>query len=149
MAPFEVISDFVPSGDQPDAIAELEQRITAGEPDVVLLGATGTGKTFTIAALYVRLVLGHGDTGLPALLPSQVLVMTFTKAATRELSHRIRSRLVEAAACFRGAQPPQHYDTFLQSLLAAYPDPAKREEAAWRLASAADESTNSLRVSMP
>ena len=100
--------------------------------------SAGTGKTFTIAALYVRLVLGHGDTGLPALLPSQVLVMTFTKAATRELSHRIRSRLVEAAACFRGAQPPQHYDTFLQSLLAAYPDPAKREEAAWRLASAAE-----------
>ena len=100
--------------------------------------SAGTGKTFTIAALYVRLVLGHGDTGLPALLPSQVLVMTFTKAATRELSHRIRSRLVEAAACFRGAQPPERYDAFLQSLLAAYPDPAKREEAAWRLASAAE-----------
>ena len=100
--------------------------------------SAGTGKTFTIAALYVRLVLGHGDTGLPALLPSQVLVMTFTKAATRELSHRIRSRLVEAAACFRGAQPLERYDTFLQSLLAAYPDPAKREEAAWRLASAAE-----------
>ena len=42
--PFEVISDYIPSGDQPTAIAELVERINAGEKDVVLLGATGTGK---------------------------------------------------------------------------------------------------------
>ncbi|MCW2524303.1 MAG: uvrB, partial [Frankiales bacterium] len=48
---FEVISEFEPSGDQPTAIAELERRINAGEKDVVLLGATGTGKSATTAWL--------------------------------------------------------------------------------------------------
>ncbi|MEI2764578.1 MAG: excinuclease ABC subunit UvrB [Dermatophilaceae bacterium] len=51
IAPFEVVSDFRPSGDQPEAIAELARRIGAGEPDVVLLGATGTGKSATTAWL--------------------------------------------------------------------------------------------------
>ena len=43
MHPFEVVSEYKPSGDQPRAIADLSARITAGETDVVLLGATGTG----------------------------------------------------------------------------------------------------------
>lgn len=51
VAPFEVISDFQPSGDQPTAIAELTQRIAAGEKDIVLMGATGTGKSATTAWL--------------------------------------------------------------------------------------------------
>ncbi|GAA2101207.1 excinuclease ABC subunit UvrB [Microlunatus panaciterrae] len=55
VAPFRVESDFDPSGDQPAAIADLERRINAGEQDVVLLGATGTGKTATIAWLAERL----------------------------------------------------------------------------------------------
>jgi excinuclease ABC subunit B len=55
IAPFKVESDFAPSGDQPQAIDELEQRITTGEQHVVLLGATGTGKTATIAWLAERL----------------------------------------------------------------------------------------------
>ena len=50
-APFEVISEFSPSGDQPTAIADLTRRINAGEKDVVLLGATGTGKSATTAWL--------------------------------------------------------------------------------------------------
>jgi excinuclease ABC subunit B len=54
VAPFAVVSDFAPSGDQPSAIAELERRIIAGERDVVLLGATGTGKTATVAWLAER-----------------------------------------------------------------------------------------------
>jgi excinuclease ABC subunit B len=49
VAPFTVESDYVPSGDQPTAIADIHRRIDAGERDVVLLGATGTGKTATIA----------------------------------------------------------------------------------------------------
>src|SRR4249919_588647 len=49
VAPFEVISDYQPSGDQPTAIAEISKRIKGGVEDVVLLGATGTGKTATIA----------------------------------------------------------------------------------------------------
>ena len=51
VAPFDVVSDFEPSGDQPAAIAELARRIRAGEKDIVLLGATGTGKSATTAWL--------------------------------------------------------------------------------------------------
>jgi excinuclease ABC subunit B len=50
-APFRVVSDFEPSGDQPAAIAELARRVRAGQHDVVLLGATGTGKSATTAWL--------------------------------------------------------------------------------------------------
>ncbi|MDN4175318.1 excinuclease ABC subunit UvrB [Nocardioides sp. SOB77] len=49
VAPFQVVSDYQPSGDQPAAIKEITKRIKAGEEDVVLLGATGTGKTATVA----------------------------------------------------------------------------------------------------
>ncbi|MBD7951557.1 MULTISPECIES: excinuclease ABC subunit UvrB [Oerskovia] len=55
VAPFEVISDYTPSGDQPTAIADLSQRLRAGEKDVVLLGATGTGKSATTAWLIEEL----------------------------------------------------------------------------------------------
>ncbi|MPZ63010.1 MAG: excinuclease ABC subunit UvrB [Propionibacteriales bacterium] len=55
VAPLRVISEFDPSGDQPTAIDDLERRIRAGEQDVVLLGATGTGKTATVAWLAERL----------------------------------------------------------------------------------------------
>jgi excinuclease ABC subunit B len=51
VAPFRVVSDFEPSGDQPQAIAELAAKVKAGEKDVVLLGATGTGKSATTAWL--------------------------------------------------------------------------------------------------
>ncbi len=54
-APFLVVSDFEPSGDQPAAIDELARRVSAGEKDVVLLGATGTGKSATTAWLIERL----------------------------------------------------------------------------------------------
>jgi excinuclease ABC subunit B len=65
--PFEVVSEYVPSGDQPTAIAELAARINAGETDVVLLGATGTGKSATTAWLIEQvqrptLVLSHNKT---------------------------------------------------------------------------------------
>ena len=65
--PFEVISEYKPSGDQPTAIADLAARINAGEKDVVLLGATGTGKSATTAWLIEAvqrptLVLAHNKT---------------------------------------------------------------------------------------
>ncbi|MFE4469170.1 excinuclease ABC subunit UvrB [Leifsonia sp. NPDC056824] len=65
--PFEVVSEYSPSGDQPKAIAELAGRINAGETDVVLLGATGTGKSATTAWLVEQvqrptLVLAHNKT---------------------------------------------------------------------------------------
>ncbi len=65
--PFEVISEYTPSGDQPTAIAELAHRVQAGESDIVLLGATGTGKSATTAWLIEQvqrptLVLAHNKT---------------------------------------------------------------------------------------
>ena len=100
--------------------------------------SAGTGKTWTIAALYVRLVLGHGHEGtapVRAMLPQDVLVMTFTRAATRELSDRIRARLTEAAQVFRGLAETD--DDFLQQLQDEYPEGDLREQAAHRLALAA------------
>lgn len=92
--------------------------------------SAGTGKTWTIAALYLRLVLGHGTPEGKALLPSQILVLTFTKAATAELRERIRERLGEAADAFRGHREP---DDFLRSLIDAYPDDDSRARAARQL----------------
>ncbi|WP_104178686.1 excinuclease ABC subunit UvrB [Cryobacterium sp. Y50] len=65
--PFEVVSEYTPSGDQPSAIADLTARINAGETDIVLLGATGTGKSATTAWLIEQvqrptLVLAHNKT---------------------------------------------------------------------------------------
>ncbi len=65
--PFEVVSEYTPSGDQPAAIAELAHRVQAGESDIVLLGATGTGKSATTAWLIEQvqrptLVLAHNKT---------------------------------------------------------------------------------------
>ncbi|MDC8772657.1 exodeoxyribonuclease V subunit beta [Roseateles albus] len=102
--------------------------------------SAGTGKTWTIAALYLRLVLGHGgENGFARpLLPAEILVMTFTRAATRELSDRIRARLLEAAQCFRGEAQVAAHDDFLQGLLAGYADPALRSIAARRLSLAAE-----------
>jgi exodeoxyribonuclease V beta subunit len=102
--------------------------------------SAGTGKTWTIAALYLRLVLGHGDANGFArpLVPAEILVMTFTRAATRELSDRIRSRLLEAARCFRGEAQPAPDDALLMDLLAGYCEGSARMGAAWRLAMAAE-----------
>ena len=65
--PFALRSDFVPTGDQPTAITELVQGLTDGLHHQVLLGATGTGKTFTIANVIQQvqrptLVLAHNKT---------------------------------------------------------------------------------------
>lgn len=82
--------------------------------------SAGTGKTFTLAALYVRLVLGHGSASSPeaaALYPPQILVMTFTEAATSELRDRVRQRLAQAALYFGEQETPQApADDFLRGL---------------------------------
>ena len=92
--------------------------------------SAGTGKTWTIAALYLRLVLGHGAPEGKPLLPSQILVLTFTKAATAELRERIRERLGEAAEAFRGRRDA---DDFLRQLMDVYPDEDTRARAARQL----------------
>ena len=103
--------------------------------DIQLIEASaGTGKTWTIAALYLRLVLGHGRTDAEPLLPAQILVLTFTKAATAELRERIRERLGEAAEAFRHGHAS---DDFLRDLIASYPSDDARALAARRLELAA------------
>ena len=77
--PFKVVSPYSPAGDQPTAIAELETRIRGGERDVVLLGATGTGKSATTAWLVEKLqrptlVIAHNKT-LAAQLASELREM--------------------------------------------------------------------------
>jgi exodeoxyribonuclease V beta subunit len=101
--------------------------------------SAGTGKTWTIAALYVRLVLGHGgEYGFyRPLHPADILVMTFTRAATRELCDRIRQRLLEAANCFRDGEQ-EACDPFLASLLEEYSDTQDRLRAAHLLTQAAE-----------
>ncbi len=89
--------------------------------------SAGTGKTFTIALLYVRLVLGHGEVAATGrrLTPREILVVTFTEAATKELRDRIRKRLTEAASLFLAepsdVTPPDAGLGPLQALRASYP----------------------------
>ncbi|MGL4829363.1 MAG: UvrD-helicase domain-containing protein, partial [Vibrio sp.] len=84
--------------------------------------SAGTGKTYTIAGLYLRLVLGHGCAETRHAHPlsvDQILVVTFTEAATAELRDRIRRRLHDARLAFaRGASE----DPLLSSLLAEFTD---------------------------
>ncbi|MCG2593438.1 exodeoxyribonuclease V subunit beta [Ramlibacter sp. XY19] len=99
--------------------------------------SAGTGKTFTIAALYLRLVLGHGGDAAFArpLVPPQILVVTFTEAATKELRDRIRARLTEAEAYFR--EDPVREDDLLHALRGSY-DPDQWPQCAQALRLAAE-----------
>ncbi|MFP4277324.1 MAG: exodeoxyribonuclease V subunit beta [Wenzhouxiangella sp.] len=87
--------------------------------------SAGTGKTYTLAGLYLRLVLGVGGT---ARMPPDILVLTFTRAATRELRDRIRARLVEAGRAFGAGGSP---DDQLQWLVDQFP--AERHASCVRL----------------
>ncbi|QDX30029.1 exodeoxyribonuclease V subunit beta [Dickeya poaceiphila] len=104
--------------------------------------SAGTGKTFTIAMLYVRLVLGHGSEQAFSrpLTPPEILVVTFTDAATRELRDRIRARLAQAAGYF---QPDgkdgkdEEADPLLRELRTGYP-PEQWPDCARKLQLAAE-----------
>src|SRR6478609_5361912 len=106
---FEVVSDFEPSGDQPAAIAELESRITAGTKDVVLLGATGTGKSATTAWLIER-------------LQRPTLVMAPNKTLAAQLANELREMLpnnaVEYFVSYYDYYQPEAYvpqtDTYIE-----------------------------------
>ena len=109
VAPFEVISDYVPSGDQPTAIAEIERRIRAGVQDVVLLGATGTGKSATTAWLIER-------------LQRPTLVLAPNKTLAAQLANEFRELLpnnaVEYFVSYYDYYQPEAYipqsDTFIE-----------------------------------
>lgn len=96
--------------------------------------SAGTGKTYTIAALYVRLILEYTVDNARALSPENILVVTFTEAATKELRDRIRARLSEAAQYFRTPAAVTE-DVFLRDLRnkyapSAWPNCAKRIDVA-------------------
>jgi len=107
--PFQVISDYVPSGDQPKAIAELEARINAGESEVVLLGATGTGKSATTAWLIEKLQR-----------PTLVLAPNKTLAAqlANEFRELMPNNAVEYFVSYYDYYQPEAYvpqtDTFIE-----------------------------------
>ena len=84
--------------------------------------SAGTGKTFTIAGLYLRLLLGHGNNGSchpTSLTVDQILVVTFTEAATGELRDRIRRRIVQARHAFLSGLSD---DPFISKLLSDFDD---------------------------
>ena len=109
VAPFEVISDYLPAGDQPEAIEELVRRINKGEQDVVLLGATGTGKSATTAWLIERLQR-----------PTLVLVHNKTLAAqlANEFRELLPNNAVEYFVSYYDYYQPEAYvpqtDTFIE-----------------------------------
>ncbi len=109
VAPFAVVSDFAPSGDQPTAIAELEQRINAGEHDVVLLGATGTGKTATVAWLAERV-----QRPILVMQPNKTLAAQFTN----ELRQFFPNNAVEYFVSYYDYYQPEAYvpqtDTYIE-----------------------------------
>lgn len=109
VAPFEVVSDYTPSGDQPKAIEELARRIHAGDQHVVLLGATGTGKSATTAWLVER-------------LQRPTLVMAPNKTLAAQLATEFRELLpnnaVEYFVSYYDYYQPEAYvpqtDTFIE-----------------------------------
>jgi excinuclease ABC subunit B len=109
VAPFQVISDYVPAGDQPAAIAEITRRINAGERDVVLLGATGTGKSATTAWLVEQ-------------LQRPTLVLAPNKTLAAQLANEFRELLpnnaVEYFVSYYDYYQPEAYvpqtDTFIE-----------------------------------
>ncbi|MCP3426129.1 excinuclease ABC subunit UvrB [Rothia sp. AR01] len=109
VAPFEVISEFKPAGDQPRAIEQLTERVEAGEKDIVLLGATGTGKSAT-AAWLVEAVQR----------PTLVMVQNKTLAAqlANELRELLPNNAVEYFVSYYDYYQPEAYvpqtDTFIE-----------------------------------
>ena len=107
--PFEVISDYVPSGDQPAAIAEITKRLNRGDKDVVLLGATGTGKSATTAWLIEQ-------------LQRPTLVLAPNKTLAAQLANEFRELLpnnaVEYFVSYYDYYQPEAYvpqtDTFIE-----------------------------------
>jgi excinuclease ABC subunit B len=109
VAPLEVIADYDPSGDQPTAIEDLVQRIGAGERDIVLLGATGTGKSATAAWLIER-------------VQRPTLIMAPNKTLAAQLANEFRELLpnnaVEYFVSYYDYYQPEAYvpqtDTYIE-----------------------------------
>jgi excinuclease ABC subunit B len=109
VAPFEVVTEMVPAGDQPQAIAEIEQRVKAGDTDTVLLGATGTGKTATVAWIAERL-----QRPVLVMLPNKTLAAQFANELREMLPHNA----VEYFVSYYDYYQPEAYvpqtDTYIE-----------------------------------
>ncbi|ETK36522.1 excinuclease ABC subunit B [Microbispora sp. ATCC PTA-5024] len=134
MAPFEVVTDMTPSGDQPTAIAELERRVRAGEKDTVLLGATGTGKTATVAWLIER-------------VQRPTLVMQPNKTLAAQFANELREMLpgnaVEYFVSYYDYYQPEAYvpqsDTYIEKDSSINEEVERlRHSATWSLVSRRD-----------
>jgi excinuclease ABC subunit B len=109
VSPFQVVSDYVPAGDQPTAIEEIARRINDGVQDVVLLGATGTGKSATTAWLVEK-------------LQRPTLVLAPNKLLAAQLANEFRELLpnnaVEYFVSYYDYYQPEAYvpqtDTFIE-----------------------------------
>lgn len=109
VAPFKVVSEFEPSGDQPSAIAQIAERVRGGEQDVVLLGATGTGKTATVAWVTEEL-----QRPVLVLQPNKTLAAQFAN----ELRHFFPDNAVEYFVSYYDYYQPEAYvpqtDTYIE-----------------------------------
>ena len=109
VAPFEVVSPYQPAGDQPKAIVELTERVENGEKDIVLMGATGTGKSATAAWLVESVQR-----------PTLVMVQNKTLAAqlANELRELLPNNAVEYFVSYYDYYQPEAYvpqtDTFIE-----------------------------------
>ncbi|GAA1951226.1 excinuclease ABC subunit UvrB [Brevibacterium antiquum] len=109
VAPFEVVSEYSPSGDQPTAITEISERLDQGERDIVLLGATGTGKSATTAWLIEQ-------------VQRPTLIMAPNKTLAAQLANEFRQLLpnnaVEYFVSYYDYYQPEAYvpqtDTFIE-----------------------------------
>ena len=109
VAPFQVITDMVPAGDQPQAIAEITTRVQAGEADTVLLGATGTGKTATVAWIAEQV-----QRPVLVMLPNKTLAAQFAN----ELREMLPNNAVEYFVSYYDYYQPEAYvpqtDTYIE-----------------------------------
>jgi excinuclease ABC subunit B len=109
VAPFEVVTEMTPAGDQPTAIAQITERITDGEKDTVLLGATGTGKTATVAWVAEKL-----QRPVLVMLPNKTLAAQFANELREMLPHNA----VEYFVSYYDYYQPEAYipqtDTYIE-----------------------------------
>jgi excinuclease ABC subunit B len=109
VAPFEVITEMTPAGDQPTAIAAIAERIRDGEKDTVLLGATGTGKTATVAWVAEQL-----QRPVLVMLPNKTLAAQFAN----ELREMMPNNAVEYFVSYYDYYQPEAYipqtDTYIE-----------------------------------
>jgi excinuclease ABC subunit B len=109
VAPFQVVTDMVPAGDQPKAIADIEKRVRAGDTNTVLLGATGTGKTASVAWIAERL-----QRPVLVMLPNKTLAAQFAN----ELREMLPNNAVEYFVSYYDYYQPEAYvpqtDTYIE-----------------------------------